>query len=81
MVQEKPSHPSYPSFFFFFPQVPVKKNAELCNFISIEQKKREEWRTEKGGGCGCVGEEISERGDGGVSERNRWTAVGQAAAG
>lgn len=53
--------------------MPVEKNAELCNFIRIEQIKkgmedRRRW----------VGEKRSERGNGGKeSEANRRTAVGQ----
>lgn len=52
-------------------QVPVEKDAELCNFIRIEQKKKEknkQWRTEGGGG-----------GVGALAANQR-TAMGQAEA-
>lgn len=46
------------------PQVPLKKNAELCNFIRNEQRgKKSEWRTERGGVLRVCGR--AESGDGG----------------
>lgn len=68
--------------------MPVEKNAELCNFIRIEQREKKKgmedggrrrrmMRMREGGG---MWERIGEWEWGRASAANQWTAVGQAEA-
>lgn len=60
----------------------MEKNAELCNFICIEQRKKGMEDRGEGGG-GSMWERKGVRvgmGGGEASQANQWTAVGQAEA-